>query len=241
MQILLLDETVFTIGPDSALVVDEFVYDPSTDAGRVQATVAKGVFRFVTGKIAKKRPSDMKVSLPSGQIGVRGTIVAGSADDATRTSLVILLGDGAAGASQSAAPSIEVCNAGTCETIVSVGFGVRILGPDAPPTEPFRVPSEQIEAILAALANPEQVEQGPTGPLDLPKLASPEDEERVREARRRLGVLDALGGLSDAAAQDARGPGEVRPPSPPPTTPERVQTPPPSASPSHSVGPSSGP
>lgn len=33
MQVLLLDETVFTIGPDSDLVIDEFVYDPSSQAG----------------------------------------------------------------------------------------------------------------------------------------------------------------------------------------------------------------
>jgi len=30
MQLLLLDETVFTIGPNSDIVVDEFVYDPDT-------------------------------------------------------------------------------------------------------------------------------------------------------------------------------------------------------------------
>ena len=52
MQILLLDETIFTIGPGSQLTIDEFVYDPETGAGRVSATVARGVFRFVTGKVA---------------------------------------------------------------------------------------------------------------------------------------------------------------------------------------------
>ena len=77
MQILLLDETVFTIGPNSDLTVDEFVYDPVTNAGTVIASVSKGVFRFITGRVARKEPSSMRVKLPVGTIGIRGTIVAG--------------------------------------------------------------------------------------------------------------------------------------------------------------------
>ncbi|MBI5882485.1 MAG: FecR domain-containing protein, partial [Elusimicrobia bacterium] len=77
MQVMLLDETVFTIGPNSSLVLDEFVYDPGTGAGKMTARVTKGVFRFVTGKIARETPSNMRVKLPVGVIGIRGTIVMG--------------------------------------------------------------------------------------------------------------------------------------------------------------------
>ncbi|MEX2615019.1 MAG: FecR domain-containing protein [Alphaproteobacteria bacterium] len=78
MQVMLLDETVFTIGPNSEISIDEFVYDPETSAGKVTASVAKGVFRFITGKIAQQRPEDMTVRLPTATIGIRGTIVAGA-------------------------------------------------------------------------------------------------------------------------------------------------------------------
>lgn len=74
MQILLLDETVFTIGPNSDLAIDEFVYDPVTGDGRIVADMARGVVRFVTGKIPLKNPSSMDVNLPVGSIGIRGTI-----------------------------------------------------------------------------------------------------------------------------------------------------------------------
>jgi hypothetical protein len=77
LQVMLLDETVFTIGPNSEISIDEFVYDPSTNAGKITASVAKGAFRFITGKIARKRPEDMTVRLPTATIGIRGTIVAG--------------------------------------------------------------------------------------------------------------------------------------------------------------------
>src|SRR4051812_4280236 len=52
LQVLLLDETVFTLGPGADMVLDEFVYNPDTHEGQVAARVTKGVFRFVTGKVA---------------------------------------------------------------------------------------------------------------------------------------------------------------------------------------------
>jgi hypothetical protein len=89
MQVVLLDETVFTIGADSDIVIDEFVYDPSTNVGKVSASVGRGAFRFITGKIAQNRPENMEVRTPNAVIGVRGTIVYGFTDD---TRSVIALG-----------------------------------------------------------------------------------------------------------------------------------------------------
>ncbi len=74
MQILLLDETVFTIGPNSDIAIDEFVYDPVTGNGRIVADMARGVMRFVTGKIPLNNPASMDINLPVGSIGIRGTI-----------------------------------------------------------------------------------------------------------------------------------------------------------------------
>jgi hypothetical protein len=73
LQVLLLDETVFTLGPNSDMVLDEFVYDPKTSVGKVSANIARGTFRFVTGKIARRDPDNMKVKVAYGTIGVRGT------------------------------------------------------------------------------------------------------------------------------------------------------------------------
>lgn len=74
MQILLLDETVFTIGPESEMTIDEFVYDPATGEGSLAASMGKGVMRFVTGNISDGTPENMTIKLPVGTIGIRGTI-----------------------------------------------------------------------------------------------------------------------------------------------------------------------
>ncbi len=74
MQILLLDETVFTIGPESEMTIDEFVYDPATGEGSLAANMTRGVMRFVTGNISDGTPENMTIQLPVGTIGIRGTI-----------------------------------------------------------------------------------------------------------------------------------------------------------------------
>ena len=52
LQILLLDQTVFSLGPLSAITVDEFVYDPGNVGDK--AGMVKGIFRAVSGKVSGK-------------------------------------------------------------------------------------------------------------------------------------------------------------------------------------------
>ncbi len=74
LQILLRDETVFTLGEDADMILDEFVYDPENgDPRKIAVRVLKGFFRFVTGKVARLRTENMKVNLAVGAIGPRGT------------------------------------------------------------------------------------------------------------------------------------------------------------------------
>lgn len=130
LQVLLLDETVFTLGPDSDMVLDEFVYDPATNAGKVAARMTKGVFRFVTGKVARRDPASMKVRLPAGTIGIRGTIVLGEAGAAGSTA--ILLGPGARTNTDEPAGAIVVENNGVSRFISEPGKGVTIAPGQAP-------------------------------------------------------------------------------------------------------------
>lgn len=61
------------MGPNSDMVMDEFVFDPATNLGKILAEVTKGVFRFVTGKMRPEKPGDMKVKGPFADNGIRGT------------------------------------------------------------------------------------------------------------------------------------------------------------------------
>ena len=154
MQILLLDETVFTIGPESELVIDEFVYDPKTSAGKLSAEITKGVFRFVSGKIAHEKPEDMNVKLPAGTLGVRGTMVAGRVDPARKSSRLVLLGEGPENDTGSPAGAFLACNVGQCVRINRPGFGTSIDGPDSPPATPFRFTQEELDELTRSVSDP---------------------------------------------------------------------------------------
>ena len=52
-QLLFQDGTALTVGPQSDLVIDEYVYDPATGLGEMTISISKGVFRLVGGKISK--------------------------------------------------------------------------------------------------------------------------------------------------------------------------------------------
>ena len=93
MQIMLLDETVFTLGSGARLMIDKFIFDPTDQTGEMTARITKGAFRFVSGKLAKSSPTAMKVTLPSASISIRGTQVAGIVDEFGRSE-IILVGPG---------------------------------------------------------------------------------------------------------------------------------------------------
>jgi hypothetical protein len=142
---MLMDETIFTIGPDAALIIDEFVYDPETSAGKVTASVLKGAFRFVSGRVAKDEPRNMSVKTPVRTIGIRGTSAAGRVIPADPndpnseiSAEIVLLGPGVDNNANERAGRIIVSNADTSVEISRSGFGTNIAGIDAPPTIPVR-------------------------------------------------------------------------------------------------------
>ncbi len=189
LQILLLDETSFTVGPNSEMILDEFVYDPATNVGKVSARVQKGNFRFITGKVARKDPDSMKVKLPMGTIGIRGTMVAGKTDDKEAT--VVLLGPGLDNNADEKGGAITVGNEKGSTDVDQDGWGVNMKAGEAP-GDPFQLPAGQLDGILSGVAS------APTG--------DPKEESAGGSAGEGSGDDTATGkdNLQDAfAALDA--------------------------------------
>jgi len=162
LQILLFDETTFTVGPNSDMVLDEFVYDPASGAGKVSASIAKGAFRFVTGKVAQRKSSDMKVSLPVGTIGIRGTIVVGRVDGSDAE--IVLSGPGPQNNAQERVGGITVSNEHGSVDIDVGGYGTTIRGGGAPSDAVLFTP-DQMEGLTAPLA-PKQTQASRGGGVE---------------------------------------------------------------------------
>jgi len=175
LQSMLLDETIFTIGPSAAMTIDSFVYDPASGAGEVTTQVLKGAFRFVSGKVAKNEPSKMNVKTPVGTIGIRGTSAAGvitpidpNKPGGPVTGTFVLLGPGAGNNAGERAGRILISNGGTTVEISRSGFGTVVASPTLPPGTPVRVDPAVVAQLTGSLgtdgsARPQENNQNGNG------------------------------------------------------------------------------
>src|SRR5690606_29999896 len=65
------DSTRISVGENSEVVLDSFVYDPAQNSGDAVISFGKGVFRFVTGDMEK---DGFTLNTPSATLAIRGTI-----------------------------------------------------------------------------------------------------------------------------------------------------------------------
>ena len=72
VKIVFKDNTNVTVTESSSLIIDDFVYDPKSGAGKLGLKAAAGTVRYVSGNIAKD-PKNVKINTPTAAIAVRGT------------------------------------------------------------------------------------------------------------------------------------------------------------------------
>ncbi len=74
------DDSSLTLGENARVIVDELIYAPAgVGTGRAEQIikVAKGVFRFVSGRIGQANPNAFAFVTPVATIGIRGTDFVG--------------------------------------------------------------------------------------------------------------------------------------------------------------------
>lgn len=170
-HVVFLDGTALTIGPNSALVIDKYVYDPNRKTGDIALNVARGTFRFVGGAISKN--NEVTIKTPSATIGIRGGIMTFAVSDSGATTANFLYGDSmrvtALGSTQTATRSgseitVPVGSTPTSPTIVPFG---RMIGER--PFEQNKVGPIQTTSTTQGQTTPSQ----PTSPTSGPDPASP--------------------------------------------------------------------
>jgi len=67
------DDTLLSLGSDTEVAIEEFVFAPGEDRLGLVLRMARGVATFLSGKIAKLKPEAVRVETPVGTVGVRGT------------------------------------------------------------------------------------------------------------------------------------------------------------------------
>jgi hypothetical protein len=155
LDILFADGSRFAVGTQAEFVVDRFVYKHGAEGDAFHSRIIKGVFRFVSGLIAKSKGRDMKVSVSVATIGIRGTQVEGEVSErhekdgvsVDASAKVVLLEAEEKGKET----SIVVSNEFGSVVIDQPGYGTEIPDEKSPPSPVRKMQLHTVDNVLRAL------------------------------------------------------------------------------------------
>ena len=84
------DNTTVRVTSSSALVIDDFVYDPKSGAGKLGLKAAEGTVRYVSGNIAHNNPNAVNIKTPTASIAVRGTDFVMAVDETGKSAIILM-------------------------------------------------------------------------------------------------------------------------------------------------------
>ena len=74
--VTLSDDTRLSLGPDSELKLERFMFTPADSRFGLVLKFVRGAATYVSGRIAKLAPDSIRLETPAAIIGVRGTTLA---------------------------------------------------------------------------------------------------------------------------------------------------------------------
>jgi hypothetical protein len=168
-QVIFVDRTTLSVGPNSNILIDEFVYNPKSGSGRMTVTLLKGALRMVGGDASHTQGATIKT--PIAVIGVRGGVATVKHD----ASSCPVSGSRAGARNDSALERRESCRrargtqainhfgtltvtsgppgARTSVTITRPGYGVSVQAAGTAPSAPAPVPQSTLAALSAQLTS----------------------------------------------------------------------------------------
>ena len=85
-----IDDTRVDVTAHSKLIIDEFVYDPNTNTGKLSLKATLGTVRYASGQIAKNSAQNVEIKTPTATIAVRGTDFAMTVNEIGGSTIVLL-------------------------------------------------------------------------------------------------------------------------------------------------------
>lgn len=136
-HLLFVDGSAITIGPNSDLTIDRFVYDPAKREGDLKLNMTSGTLRFVGGALSKKK--HVLINSPAATIGIRGGIMVVNIANNGATTVSFLFGH-----------SATVTNKDGSQTATRPGSQISVRA-GAAPSAPVLMPAGAMGKVLAAL------------------------------------------------------------------------------------------
>lgn len=182
LQLLFRDGSALTLGPNSDVTVDKFIYNPDTKTGELVMSATKGLFRLVGGRISKTKPIQLKT--PTALIGIRGGIMTARVGE-QRASSTFHFGD-----------SMTMEAGGSRVSVTRPGFQVSAAS-GQPPSAPQPVSDEAMSEDLNGFESDE--DQADEAGVDV----ADEDVAGTQLANLGSNLAPELGGGGGAGTEAA--------------------------------------
>jgi hypothetical protein len=139
-ELTFIDGTKLTIGEQSQIKIDTFLFDEGKPGNRLSLNIA-GPFRYVSGKLGAGEGSSASVKTPVATLGVRGTDFWGGPID-QQYGVFLLEG------------SVSVTTSAGEVVLTAPGTGVDVAGPDQAPGPIVQWEKGKVDRAIATVTFP---------------------------------------------------------------------------------------
>jgi hypothetical protein len=73
LGVILRDDTLLSLGSNTTIIIDEFVFSPGENQMSMVLRLSRGMASFVSGKMAELAPEAVKIKTPFATVGVQGS------------------------------------------------------------------------------------------------------------------------------------------------------------------------
>ena len=195
--ITFVDDTIFSLGENGRMVLDEMIYDADAQSGKFGLNLVQGVFSFVSGNIAKMGVDSMTVTTPVATIGIRGTKVVGQAAQEGSVNTLSLLPENING--MQIIGEVTVSNQAGSSVLNTMGATLSVSSSFQAPPPPVQMSQDQIQqkfgAALTTLS---------TASTNKAKVETRQAEEKAVEAEQKAEEAVAEADEAKAEAETAK-------------------------------------
>ncbi|MGN7612779.1 FecR domain-containing protein, partial [Magnetococcales bacterium HHB-1] len=147
------DGSTFSLGSDSEVILDHYVFNPAASVINNKVSIEKGAFRYRSGFMVKK--TTVAIKTPTAILGLRGTTVEGVISGVTPNFINLPKGEG-------------VFNNQFGDSPISQGQAVAIPDENAPPSNPDKMPAPVTLEVIQFVDG--ELSEGETKPLTLEQI-----------------------------------------------------------------------
>ncbi len=140
LRILFADQTIVSVGENSRVELNDYLWSESTASGHFDITVNEGFFRIIGGKLTKVNPQAFRTRSPAATIGIRGSAFAGRVAGGG-LEIFLLSGKG-----------VDVGNRQGSVPLLLPGMGTTVASSTEKPATPLPMRQAEMQRILAGSA-----------------------------------------------------------------------------------------